>query len=345
VRFANDPEVTVTHDDLGAARLGVLAALRDGDAALAHRLLVELMHDGYDLPYLLDEVLAPIQVDTGHRWELGDISIPEEHASTAALETLVSMLAGAFGQPVEADTVVIACAEGDNHTLPARMAAAVLTYNGYHTLFLGNALPADDLGDYLDSVAASAMVLSCTHPAALLGARSCVAAAHHVGVPVLVGGRAFAANAERAARIGADGLATRLRELPDLLQSWTPDPATSESAAVPVAPSMPQVLDRRVEVARAALGDVLDHDLASEVQRRRLLDDAVDLVTTLAVADHLDDPTMATDQATWLARHLESRTGRPVTPHDLLDRAADAMSTVDPRAASIAVRARQLLDG
>jgi methanogenic corrinoid protein MtbC1 len=341
--FMKDSEVTVTHDDLVAARLGVLAALRDGDAALAHRLLVEFMHDGYDLPYLLDEVLAPIQADTGHRWELGDISIPEEHASTAALDTLVSMLAGAFGQPVEADTVVIACAEGDSHTLPARMAAAVLTYDGYHTLFLGNALPADDLGDYLASVAASAMVLSCTRPAALLGARRCVAAAHYVGVPVLVGGRAFAADTDRAALIGADGLATRLRELPELLQSWTPEPATAESAAVPVAPSMPQVLDRRVEVARVVLGTVLDLDLASEVQRQRLLDDAVDLVTTLVVADHLDDPAMAAGQATWLARHLESRTGRPVTAHEVLDRAAAAMSTIDPDGASIASRARRHL--
>jgi methanogenic corrinoid protein MtbC1 len=335
----------VTHDDLGAARLGVLAALRDGDAALAHRLLVELMHDGLDLPYLLDEVLAPIQADTGHRWEVGDVSIPEEHASTAAVETLVSMLAGAFGQPVDADTVVIACAEGDTHTLPARMAAAVLAYEGFHVLFLGNALPADDLGEYLEAVEASAMVLSCTRPATLLGARSCIAAAHEVGVPVLVGGRAFGDDSGRAERIGADGHVARLRDLPEVLQSWTPDPSAAERVAVSVTASLTQVLDLRLDVARAALGDLIDETVAPGVQRRRLIDDVVDLVMTLVVAHHLDDPALAADQAGWLARHLEVRTARSVTAPDLLARLGDATAAVDPEVATIAHRAVRHIEG
>ena len=113
----------VTDDDLQGARLGLLAALHDGDAGLAYRLVLDLMDHGYAFTTIVEQAIAPIQVEAGRRWQDGDYSISEEHVSTAATETLLATLAGAFDQPVDADELVVGCAEGDRHTMPARMAA------------------------------------------------------------------------------------------------------------------------------------------------------------------------------------------------------------------------------
>jgi hypothetical protein len=114
---------------------------------------------------------------------------------------------------------------------------------------------------------------------------------------------------------------------------------------VSVTASLTQVLDLRLDVARAALGDLIDETVAPGVQRRRLIDDVVDLVMTLVVAHHLDDPALAADQAGWLARHLEVRTARSVTAPDLLARLGDATAAVDPEVATIAHRAVRHIEG
>ena len=57
------------------------------------------------------------------------------------------------------------------------------------------------------------LAVSCTVPVNLPGAARCVAAARAVGLPVLVGGRAFAGRPQRAEAIGADGLVTAPQEL------------------------------------------------------------------------------------------------------------------------------------
>jgi methanogenic corrinoid protein MtbC1 len=204
----------VVEEEMPVARLGVLSALASGDTGLAYRLVLGLMDDGHPFPVILDEVLASIQWESGRRWEVGDYSISQEHASTAAVETLIALIGGAFDQPTNAKLVVVVCGEGDTHTLPARMATALLAYEGFRTIFLGTSLPAHDLREYLATTAPDALVVSCTRPANLPGARACIAAGHDADVPVAVGGRAFGDNAERATALGADARAPTLTALP-----------------------------------------------------------------------------------------------------------------------------------
>ncbi|MCU0261579.1 MAG: cobalamin-dependent protein [Ilumatobacteraceae bacterium] len=312
-------------DDLTAARLGVTAALREGDAALAYRLVIDLMHDGTPMPVIIEEVFAPIQVESGDRWATGDVTISEEHVATAAVETLIAMLAGSFDQPVDTDTVVVVCAEGDDHTLPARMAAALLSYEGYRTLFLGTSVPADDLADYLRSADAEVLVVSCTRPANLLGARACVAAGHAAGVPVAVGGRAFAGGAHWEA-IGADGYAATLSDLGVMLARWRPDPATAEHHALPLGPPTIDIVTRRTQLA-SDVADALDHADASAVARRVAQDVADELVDVLAVAVHLDERTLLADQAGLLRALLAEHAGVEIAPDQLLARLAAAVET------------------
>lgn len=213
------------------ASLGIRSALLEGDPGLAYTLISEMMAEGTPMDEILFDVLAPIQRDLGARWLETDYRIAQEHAASASVETVVSVLAGSFDVPYDATHVVVACAEGENHSLPARMVSAHLTYAGLRPTFLGATLPAHDLGAYLQEESPEALVLSCTAAHNLIGARDCVRAAHAAGVPVITGGRAFGIDRTRSDRIGADAWVPDPRTIPELLESWSPDiPAAEEGA-------------------------------------------------------------------------------------------------------------------
>lgn len=213
------------------ASLGIRSALLDGDPGLAYTLISDLMTTGTPMDEVLFDVLAPIQRDLGSRWLETDYRIAQEHAASATVETVVSLLAGSFDLPLDGTHVVVACAEGETHSLPARMVAAQLAYAGFRPTFLGATLPADDLGAYLSDESPDALVLSCTSAQNLLGARDCVAASHAAGVPVIAGGRAFGTDRSRADRIGADEWVDDPRRIPGLLEEWSPDIAAAENGA------------------------------------------------------------------------------------------------------------------
>jgi methanogenic corrinoid protein MtbC1 len=327
--------VHVTDHELQDARLGLLAALHDGDAGLAYRMVLGLMDAGYPFTTIVVQAIAPIQVESGRRWQDGDYSIAEEHVSTAAAETLLATLAGAFDQPAEADEVVVGCVQGDGHTMPARMAASVLLAEGWRTTFLGSSVPAADLTDYLEHVRPTALVLSCAMAANLRGARASVAAAHRAGVPVVAGGRGFGGDDTRSRAIGADAWAPTLSDLVELLKTWRPDPAAAEGAVVDSSPSLADV-DRCRTAVVAAVAERLRGQLSGDAppEARRQADlDAEALHDALGAAVLDDDPALLRSHAAWLAGISRARTAATPTTEDLLrvvaDAVADALGAVD----------------
>ena len=88
-------------------------------------------------------------------------------------------------------------------------------------------MPDDHLRRRLETRDVDLLAVSCTVPVNLSGAAKCVAAAHAVGLPVLVGGRAFAGRTQRADAIGADGLVLAPHDLVD------PRPAVGDHAPLP----------------------------------------------------------------------------------------------------------------
>lgn len=333
--LAQNDEVST---DLTVARLGILAALHGGDSGLAFRLVLGLMDDGYGLPLIVTEVLVPIQREAGQLWETGDATISEEHVATAAIETLVAMLAGSFDQPVDAEVVVVACATGDHHALPARMASALLSYEGYRSIFLGPSVPAEDLAHYLPTVGADVLVVSCARPASLLGARACVAAGHAAGLPVVVGGGAFADGA-RWEQVGADAHAPTIDGLTELLSGLTPDPDAAERRAQAVAPAVDAIAAQRA----ALVVDLIDAVAAAGPAGVTALGStAEELVDVLAVAVHFDDAALLAAEAARLASLLQVHGELAVTGDQLLAGLLAAVDTTGVDAGAVIVRAREV---
>jgi len=256
-------------------------------------------------PTILFEVLSPLEAEVGNRWHQGDFSVAEEHAVTATLETVVALLAGSFDTDADARRVVVACAEGDAHSLTARMVAAHLVFLGWRAVFLGPGQPAADLGAFLQDQTPEAPVLSCTIPTALPGARACIRAAHAAGVPVLAGGPAFGPDGNRAYALGADTWAADPARVDEILRTWAPDPGKAESGAHDGGEGLLRLSRQRPELLARAEAALPEAD--TDADRAQLRSDLELLLETLAASLLLDDPEPIADLVGW-------QLSRPTTP-------------------------------
>jgi methanogenic corrinoid protein MtbC1 len=324
----------------GTARLGIVSALLDGDAGLAFHQVLELMSAGVPFDDILFDVLVPIQVDVGRRWALGDYGIGDEHAISAALETVVALLAGSFDQPDDGTHVVVSAAEGESHSLPARVIAAYLTYREFRVTNVGATMPTGELRDFLELHQPEALVLTCSMPANLTGARRSIAAAHSIGVPVVAGGLAFGETNELAMKVGADAWLANPRLLDGLLGRWQPDIAESQARAV-------RELDQSLAERWADIGAIAEDlaaALATQAATRAPIRLDVELfVQTLDAARLVDDPAPLVNLAAWHAGHVAA-SGRPPTTGPILDALVTRLASVDPRVEAMVAAASRALD-
>lgn len=252
-------------------------------------------------------VLSAVQTEVGARWQAQRWTVADEHAASAIIDHALSSACLRLSARAQGRPVVVACVEDEWHVLPARMLAEQLRWRRWDALFLGASSPADELARFAADVDPVAVVLSCSMPMHLLGARRSIQACHDVGVPVVVGGGAFDGPA-RAAAIGADRWCATVDDLHDTLDAWS---LGAPALAVPTVPA-PEVLagsDRRTlldvalaaVLADAALADAPTHD------HDRIRDDLDALLRTVEAAAHTDDAAIVADQLAWQTSVSQAR--------------------------------------
>lgn len=238
--------------------LALLSNALSGDVGGLYRITSQLMEEGVPFDDLLFDYLIATERSVGRRWAQGDYLIAEEHAVTAAIETVIALLVGMFDQPKDAPLVVIATAQGDLHSLPARAVAAHLLFLGYRTNFLGASVPGADMRDFLAGEEPAALVLSAAMTTHLMGAREVIAAAHEVGVPVVVGGKAFGPDGSWSGAVGADAYVGSLREVAEVVERWAREGAPDIGPGRPLPAGLEQLLANRSSIlagVESRLGD------------------------------------------------------------------------------------------
>jgi methanogenic corrinoid protein MtbC1 len=283
------------------------------DRRAAARQVLGLLEAGVAAQDLVQDLLGPAQVEVGRRWEANQWSVADEHAATAITDAVLGALEWRIEVAEDQGHVVVTCAEGEWHSLPARMAADVLRSHGWQVTFLGASTPADHLHRLLAEVGAVAVVISCSVPIFLGGALRSVQGAQSAEVPVLVGGRAFGPDDLRARRLGADGWAPDTVAAAHLLMVWRRQPpevakptaSTSERESLELEAARP-------ELVQAAMNDLFLRfpPLAgySEDQLARTREDLGYILQFLEAALLTDDPRIFLDEfLPWLTRVLTAR--------------------------------------
>ncbi|MBS1151369.1 MAG: binding domain protein, excisionase family [Myxococcaceae bacterium] len=137
--------------------------------------------------------LGPVITELGRRWKSGRLTIAAEHVASDCLGRALALIAEA--QPVRADAprALLACAEGDEHTLGLSLTELCLRELGWVPLWLGGRTPTAQLVQTVQGGRAQLVALSASSHSS--DARALTAIARKIGavcraraVPLVLGG-------------------------------------------------------------------------------------------------------------------------------------------------------------
>ncbi len=294
-----------------AVRADFDASLARTDQESAVALTVGLVEDGVRVEDVLLGLIAPAQVAVGARWESDEWSVAHEHAATHVSEVCVTAVSRGTVTDGSAGEVVVACGDGEWHTLPARILSEVLRLRGFAVRFLGGHVPAAQLVADLHQNGPDVVALSCSLPTRLPQAHRQVEVCRLAGIPVLAGGPGFGPDGVWARTLGADLYAPGATQAADLLHHrWPPpsDGVSSVDAASFAAYSL--LATHRSELLRHMVGRLDDRFLAGR-RYEPTTETLGNLLDSLAAGVFVDDLRVLTGALSFTAAYLAARSVHP----------------------------------
>jgi len=263
--------MTPTRHSGGASR-GVLdrrylEAVVRGDADAAAETVEEARRRGLTAEHIYLHLFVPAQVEIGARWRARRLSVADEHLATEItlreMERLRDRLVVRSGA---GPRVVLACVEGEPHTIGLRMLADFFLIDGWTTDYLGAGLPVADLVQFVGRRRPDLVALSVNQADHLPAFTRTAAALRRLDPPprLLAGGRALRGRAQAAATFSVDAVArdahTGVREARRLVAAAANAPAAAQDYF--------ERLGHRVQELRAARGWT-QQQLAAEAELDR----------------------------------------------------------------------------
>jgi len=278
----------------------------------AVRLALDLLDNRVPRERIVVDLLAAAQRQVGDRWHSNELTAADEHLASGVAAAALDALTGETSSPAGGSGVtVVACAEGDWHSLAAQMFGESLRSHGVDVRVLGASTPADAVADFLARSGSDSLAISCSVPTFFPGAVHLADAAHRVGVPVLMGGRAFGADSRRAERLGADAWAQTAGAAAALLAQWRASPPSVSREPTSVDAAGMRLFLAAEELGAAALGELAVRLPVMAGYGPRQLnhtrEDLVFIVQFLGAAVLADDESVFTDFVIWLRDLLVHR--------------------------------------
>lgn len=307
-----------------------------GDGGRGVRLALDQLGRGASFDEVIVDLLAAAQREVGERWLRNDYSVADEHLATAVTQRALDVVTSSVEPPAPVGLVIVACAEGDWHSLPAQMFAEMLRSRGFAVAFLGPSTPVDHVGALIARHRPDALALSCNVPLFFSGVTRLANAAHREGTPVLAGGRALGDGPDWATRLGADAWAAGIDDAVGTLRRWQHDkptvatePTRLDLAALQLELQAPQIAAGAFRSLMAAYPLMADY---SPQQLGRTQEDLAFITRFAAAARFVDDQAVLEDMLDWLRTLLASRSVPPSAVTAGLEALAPFIDVVDPHA-------------
>lgn len=203
------------------ARTDYWAALAAADRPRAQATAAALLEEGWTADRIVEDLVVPSQSRVGELWLTGEWSVAQEHAATGVNESVVHWLTSRLPAPPEhAPTILVSCLQGERHALPALVIAHDLMRRGANVLFLGADPEPSGLLSAILSVRPRAVLFSASLTSSLSNQRMFFHSIASIGIPLIVGGRAFGGRelgSRRAVALGATAYAESAEEVLALL--------------------------------------------------------------------------------------------------------------------------------
>jgi len=208
-----DAELTDSHLDSSAAAdeaRAYLSMLLQGDRSGASRLIMGLVDGGMPLQTIYLEIFQKSQYEIGRLWQLGRLTVAQEHYCSAATQLIMSQLFPyLFHHSRKGKKLVAACVGGELHEIGLRMVTDIFELNGWDTYYVGANMPIGPLIRSLKEYGADVLAISCTMTYHVGLVKELIAEVRRDpecdGIRILVGGFPFNIDPELWEKVGADG--------------------------------------------------------------------------------------------------------------------------------------------
>lgn len=112
---------------------------------------------------IMREVVLPAVADMGRGWELGRVTVAQEHFASQYARSFADRLLDVYPQPEDLPAIVLACAPGELHELGLLTLAVELRSRSVPVIYLGQDVPVRDVLDTVESSGAAGAVVAITN--------------------------------------------------------------------------------------------------------------------------------------------------------------------------------------
>ncbi len=188
--------------------------LLNGERHVASRLILDAVDSGVPVKDIYLHVFQTSQRELGRLWQLNQISVAQEHYSTAATQLIMAQLyPRIFRTEKNGRKIVATSIGGELHEIGVRIIADFFEMEGWDTYYLGANSPTSAIVQAIAERRADMLAVSATmtfHIRAVENLIATVRASNNV--KILVGGYPFNLEPELWKRVGADAYATDASE-------------------------------------------------------------------------------------------------------------------------------------
>jgi MerR family transcriptional regulator, light-induced transcriptional regulator len=171
--------------------------LRAADVAGAYKAASAPVERGMSLPALYQRVIAPAMHELGRLWEVGAITVADEHLATGVTHRVLAamrppaLFEQAFESSSDRPCALLAAVQGEQHALGLRMVADLLEDRGYQVAYLGADVPTEALLQAVRTLSPALVCLTATMPESTRRLEQVVGElrGEHPQLPLVVGGQ------------------------------------------------------------------------------------------------------------------------------------------------------------
>jgi methanogenic corrinoid protein MtbC1 len=148
--------------DPDGARARLTDAMNSFDEPGSQAVIDELLAVA-TLDALLSEVVVPYLHDVGRRWELGELSVAQEHFASNLLRGRLLGLARGWGRG-DGPRALLACPQGERHDLGLIAFGLALRARGWRIDFLGSDTPTQSIVEAAEALDPAVVTVSAAAP-------------------------------------------------------------------------------------------------------------------------------------------------------------------------------------
>jgi len=131
------------------------------DIENAEKIAIKLLNET-DLRTVFYKLFRYALTKLGWLWEVGEISIAKEHQISYEISRMVNKFQIDTHSDITKSRVIGMVAPGEKHTFGLQMTLSLLKSEGFKTMYIGEAVPVEDLNDYISKGKYDYLILSIT---------------------------------------------------------------------------------------------------------------------------------------------------------------------------------------